>query len=134
MKWHYIRNLLKSTRTPHDVSMLIYQGHNSKTTTFRFMSLVLQLHLVMMSKYMYSKLGVDTLSSLWIMGYIIKFLHGDDNDNELAITIHVARLFLWNRQNKVLLLRQGARINWFNSLMDWIMNKLMDWIIKRLNN
>ena len=56
------------------------------------MSLVLQLHLVMMSKY--AKFGVDTFNIFWVMGYI-KVLHDDDND-DLAITI--ARLFLWNRQ------------------------------------
>ena len=37
---------------------LVKKGHNSKTIAFRDMTLVLQLNLVMMSKY--SKFGVDT--------------------------------------------------------------------------
>ena len=36
----------------------------------------------MMSKY--SKFGVDTLNTFWVMGYI-KYWH-DNNDNDLAIT------------------------------------------------
>ena len=35
------------------------------------MRLVLQLHLVMMSKY--SKLGIDTFNTFWVMGYIKVF-------------------------------------------------------------
>ena len=59
--------------------------HNSKTIAFRVMSLVLQLHLVMMSKY--SKFGDDTFNTFWVVGYI-KALHDDDNDyDDLAITI-----------------------------------------------
>ena len=50
------------------------KGHNSKTTAFRVMPLVLQLHLVMMSKY--SQFGVDTLNTFntfRVMGYIKVF-------------------------------------------------------------
>ena len=43
----------------------------------------------------YFKFGVDTFNTLWVMGYI-KFLHDDDNEDDLAITI--AQLFLQNRQ------------------------------------
>ena len=50
------------------------RGHNSKTTAFRVMRLVLQLHRVMMSKY--SKFGIDTLSTFRVMGFIkFKFCH-----------------------------------------------------------
>ena len=59
----------RETGAPHAVPTLVYQvpsfylkslvkkGHNSKNTAFRVMLLVLQLHLVIMSKY--SKFGVD---------------------------------------------------------------------------
>ena len=58
----------------HAVPMLIYQGpsfylkslgkkgHYSKKIAFRIMPLVLQLHLVMMSKYY--KFGVDTFNTI----------------------------------------------------------------------
>ena len=39
----------------------VKKGHNSNSITFIVMPLVLQLHLVMMSKY--SKFGVDTLNT-----------------------------------------------------------------------
>ena len=63
------------------------------------MPLVLKLHLVMMSKYIYSMFGVNTLNTFWVMGYI-KVLHhdNDNNNNDLAITI--APSFLQNRQAK----------------------------------
>ena len=47
------------------------KGHNSKTTAFRVIPFVLQLHLVMISKY--SKFGVDILSTFLVMGYIKVF-------------------------------------------------------------
>ena len=53
------------------LKIYVKKGHNSKTTALRVMPLVLQLHLVMMSKY--SKFGVDTLSTFWVMGYIKVF-------------------------------------------------------------
>ena len=43
------------------LNLKLKKGHNSKTTVFRVVPLVMQLHLVMMSKY--SKFGVDTLST-----------------------------------------------------------------------
>ena len=75
-------NIMHKTRAPHTVPTLACQGHhslkfklikgqNSKITAFRFMPLVLQLNLVMMSKY--SKFGVDTLSTFSVMGYIKVF-------------------------------------------------------------
>ena len=65
---------------------LVEKGHNSKTISIRVMPLVLLMHLVMMSKY--SKFGVDTFNTFWVMG-TLKFLHnnGDNNDNDLANTI-----------------------------------------------
>ena len=74
---------LKQTRAQHVVSMLVCQGlsfslkyllkkrYNSKTTAFRVMPLVLQLHLVIMSKY--SMFGVDTFNTFWVIGYIKNF-------------------------------------------------------------
>ena len=41
---------------------------------FRVMSLVLQLHLVMMSKY--SKFGADTFNTFLLIGYIKVFARG----------------------------------------------------------
>ena len=63
------------------------------------MSLAMQLHLVMMSKFF--KVGVDTFHTFWVMGYL-QFSHNDDNnddnndenDDDLLITI--AHFFLWN--------------------------------------
>ena len=65
-----IHDVKQLTRAPHAVPMLVCwgghhstskfnlkKGHNSKTTAFRVMPLVLQLHFVTMSKY--SKFGVD---------------------------------------------------------------------------
>ena len=59
------------------------------------MPLVLQIHLVMMSKY--SKFDVDTitLNTFWVMGYNN---NNDDNNDDLVITI--ARLFHRNKQAK----------------------------------
>ena len=50
------------------------RGHNSKNSkniAFRVMPLVLQLYLVMVSKY--SKFGVDTFNNFCVMGYIKVF-------------------------------------------------------------
>ena len=83
-----------NTRALHAVPMLVCKGpsfylkiyvkkgHNSKTLAFRFIPLVLQLHLVMMSKY--SKFGVDTINNFLEMS-TLKFLH---INNDLAITIN----------------------------------------------
>ena len=46
----------------------VKKGHDSKTIGFRGMPLVLQLHLVMMSKY--SKFGVDIFNTSCVKGYI----------------------------------------------------------------
>ena len=72
-------------------------GHNSKNIAFRVMSLVLQLHLVMMSKYF--KFGVDTFDNFdyWAT---IKILHNNDDNDDDDLTITTARQFLRNRQNK----------------------------------
>ena len=63
----------RKTRAPHAVPKLVCRGpsfylkiklkkgHNSKSTAFRVMPCVPQLHLVMISKH--SKFGVDTLST-----------------------------------------------------------------------
>ena len=64
------------------------KGHNSKIITFGVMLPVLQLHLVMISKY--SKFG-DTFNTFSLMGYL------DDNDDDLAITI--ANFFAKNLNN-----------------------------------
>ena len=69
------------------LKLLVKKGHNSKTTAFRVMRLVLQLHLVMMSKY--SMFNVDTFNTFCVKGYI-KVFHNDDDDkddDDLAITI-----------------------------------------------
>ena len=60
---------MRKTRPLLAVPMLVCQGpsfyfekgHNSKTILFRVIPLVLQLHLVMMSKN--SKFGVDTFNT-----------------------------------------------------------------------
>ena len=52
------------------------KGHNSRNKAFRVMPFVLQLHLVMMSKYS---------SLVWAT---LKLLHdNDNNDDDLMITI-----------------------------------------------
>ena len=50
------------------------------------MPIVLQLYLVMMSKY--SKFGVDNFNTFWVLGnLILKFLHDDDNNNNDHLAI-----------------------------------------------
>ena len=49
----------------------VKKGHNSKNIAFRVMSLVLQLHLVMMGKCY--KFGDDTFNTFSVMDYIIVF-------------------------------------------------------------
>ena len=68
---------------------LVKKRHNSKNIALRIKHLVLQLHLVMMSRH--SKFGVDILNifELWAT---LKFLQDEDNNNDLVITI--AQLFL----------------------------------------
>ena len=78
------------------LKFLLKNGHYSKIIAFRVMPLVLQLHLVMMSRY--SKFGVDTFSTFRVMGYI-KFLHNDDNDDD-DLVITLAKPLLLNRQVK----------------------------------
>ena len=67
------------TRALNVVPTLVSQGssfylkylvNNSKNLAFRVMhdDHVLQLHLIMMSKYF--KFGVDAFSTFWVMGYI----------------------------------------------------------------
>ena len=51
--------------------ILVKNWHNSKAIDFRVMPLVLQLHLVIMSKY--SNFGVDTFNTFWVMSYIKDF-------------------------------------------------------------
>ena len=58
------------------LKFLVKKRHNSRNKAFKVMPLVLQLHLVMMRKY--TKFGVDTFNTFWVMCYI-KFLHDDDN-------------------------------------------------------
>ena len=54
------------------LKFLVKKGHNSTNMAFRVMPLVLQLHLVMMSKY--TKFGaVDTFNTFREMGYINVF-------------------------------------------------------------
>ena len=53
------------------IFFLVKKGHYSKTIAFRVMPLVFQLHLVMMRKY--SKSGVNTFNTFWVMGYIKDF-------------------------------------------------------------
>ena len=50
---------------------LVKKGQNSKNTPFRVMPPVMQLHLIMISKY--SKFGVDTFNTFWAMRYIKVF-------------------------------------------------------------
>ena len=47
------------------------------------MSLVLQLYHVKMSKY--SKLGIDTFNTFWVVSYIKVFHNGDDLATTLAL-------------------------------------------------
>ena len=79
------------------LKFLVKKGHYSKTIAFRviLLPIVLQLQLVMMSKY--SMLSADTFKTFWVMSYI-KFLHDGNNEDDLAITI--AWLFLQNIQAK----------------------------------
>ena len=62
------------------IKSYIKKGHNSKIISFRVISLVMKLHLVMMSKY--SKFGVTVGS----MGYIKVSTNnnGDIIDNDLS--------------------------------------------------
>ena len=71
-------------------------GHNSKTIAFRDMSLVLQIYLVMMSKYSTLELIPLILFEWWA---ILKFLHNNDKDN-INVVMTIALLFLQNRQAK----------------------------------
>ena len=75
------------------LNFLSKKGHNSKIIGFRVMPLVLQLHLVMISKY--SKFG-DTFNTFSVMCYLKSFSL-DDNDDDLAITI--ANFFAKNLNN-----------------------------------
>ena len=50
------------------LNLLVKKVYNSKNIVFRIMSLVLQLQLVIMSKY--SMFDVDTFNTFWVMGYI----------------------------------------------------------------
>ena len=70
---------------------LVKKGHNSKNIVYWVMPLVFQLHLVMMSRY--SKFGVNTFNTFWVMG-IKDFAWR----RHLGITI--VWIFLWNRQDK----------------------------------
>ena len=64
------------------------------------MPLALQLHLVMTIKY--SKFGVDTFNTFWIVA-TLKILqdedHNDDDNND-DLAIKMAQLFLPNRRAK----------------------------------
>ena len=65
------------------------------------MPLLLQLHIVMMSKY--SKFVVDTLKPMIIFEKwaTLKLLHdNDDNIDNYDLVILIAQLFLPNRQSK----------------------------------
>ena len=59
------------------------------------MPLVLQMQLVMMSRY--SKIQIDTFKTLKYWATLL-FLHNENNDDDLVITVMIARLFLRNRQ------------------------------------
>ena len=53
----------------------------------------------MMSNY--SKFGVDTFNTFWVMGYIKVFVYADDHNNDSNNNnpaIAIAWLFLWNSQ------------------------------------
>ena len=77
------------------LNILVKKGHNSKTIAFRAMSLVLQLHHVMMSKY--SKFGVDIFTTFWVMCYIKVFANVEDNVDDMDdLAITIAQLFLRN--------------------------------------
>ena len=99
-EWYKIK-----TRALHAVSTLICYGpsffikslvkigHNSRNIAFIVIPLVLQLHLVMLSKY--SKFGFDTFNTFWVMGYMKLFLY--DNDDKDDLVIKIAWSFRWNR-------------------------------------
>ena len=74
------------------------------------MSLVLQLHLVMMSKY--SKFGVVYFNTFCVISYI-KFLHSNyDKNNDLAMTM--LNFFLPKRRAKNL---KNEQFNWYCILL-----------------
>ena len=84
--YHYCFTFLKqmsknkstacSTNTRLPGSIILFKNLRIKrgitpNISFRVMPLVLQLHLVMMSNY--SKFGVDTFNTIWVMGNIKVF-------------------------------------------------------------
>ena len=78
------------------IPLITFHSSNlDKYIYFRIMSLVSQMCLVKISKYI--KLQIDTVNTFWVR---IKFWH--DNDN---LAIIIARLFLWNRQGNKSLFR-----------------------------
>ena len=86
---------------------LVKKGHNSKTLAFRVMPLVLQQHIVMMSKN--SKFSTNIFNTFLVMGYIKVFDDNNNSDNVLTITI--AQLFLCNRQTKNLTTLNNVTFN-----------------------
>ena len=81
MKWYKEKRAHKqnksatygtNARLSGDITLLkTFSLHNSINIDFRVMPLVLQLHLVIMSKY--SKFSVETFNTFWVMGYIKVF-------------------------------------------------------------
>ena len=65
-------NVSLSGRPSFCLKIYAKKGHNSLTIAIRVKPLVLQLHLVMMSKH--SKFGVDTFNTFWVTGYIKDFV------------------------------------------------------------
>ena len=54
------------------LKVFVKKGHYSKNIANRVMSIVMQMHVVMMSKY--SKFGVHTFNTFWVMGFIKIFV------------------------------------------------------------
>ena len=75
------KNLIMNSQK---IKLFSEQELNSETIAFRVMPLVLQLDVVIMSKF--SKSGVYIIDTFWLKGHI-KVFSNNDNDNDLAITI-----------------------------------------------
>ena len=79
------------------LKFLVKKGHNSKNIAFRVMSLVLQLHLVKMSKF-----GVDTFNTFWVMGYTKLFAWWQQWSNDLNFEQNMQDKFINHIPNTLL--------------------------------
>ena len=63
------------------LKLLVKKGHNSKNIAFRVMLLVLQQHLVMMSKY-FQGWWSDTFNTFWVKSYITVLMMMTSSDHK----------------------------------------------------